>query len=58
MVLIFAGVLGILGLLTEGKPEMLQTKAQARIAGVAPLPRPAWSGKRSRALEVREEVHV
>jgi uncharacterized MnhB-related membrane protein len=59
MVLIFAGVLGILGLLTEGKPEMLQTKAQARIAGVAPRAKAGVvPGNGHGPSKVREEVHV
>jgi len=59
MVLIFAGVLGMLGLLTEGKPEMLKSKSQVvrtpgtgiLIASVAPLP-----GNGQGAAAVPEEV--
>jgi len=55
MVLIFAGVLGMLGLLTEGKPEMLQTRAQAGspAAKAAALP-----GNGDGPSKTREEVRA
>jgi uncharacterized MnhB-related membrane protein len=61
MVLIFAGVLGMLGLLTEGKPEMLHTKAQAgRLAETPPVAAVAAAapGNGHGSSKVREEVHV
>jgi uncharacterized MnhB-related membrane protein len=56
IVLIFAGVLGMLGLLTEGKPEMLRLKALARTPGAPPLA--AAPGNGNDPSRAREEVHV
>jgi hypothetical protein len=56
IVLIFAGVLGMLGLLTEGKPAMLQPKMQARIAGALPVAKAATPGNGNDPSKVREEV--
>ena len=62
MVLIFAGVLGVLGLLTEGKPDVLQSKTPAGLFAASAIqatgPGAAVPTNGQGAKKAREEVHA